>query len=266
MLKVKDVYKARKIYCPSCGKELIHLNEEGNSFWCDDCDLDIDLNPDEGTPVSIYNDILRVDWYNAEEGYWGDYNPANPDDENLLRFVVYFSSDGENWDEVEDASYCTQVPADTKIDTLTELLYTIFKEYASVIQGYPETSVKKLGERMSWISCIDRIRKSTLNILEQQDYQIHGPYMQDREQYFELEWYSPAGEDVIHSIFFDGTEKDFIKQFCKLAEDFDPDEHAEMWVDSRGRGGVPATIRELLDDAEAIKKHLAETAEKLKYK
>ena len=36
-----------------------------------------------------------------------------------------------------------------------------------------------------------------------------------------------------------------------------------MWVDGRGKNGVPSTIRELLVDAEAIQKHLTETADAL---
>jgi hypothetical protein len=41
---------------------------------------------------------------------------------------------------------------------------------------------------------------------------------------------------------------------------FDHDEHAEMWVEGRGKNGVPGTIRQLLDDAEAIDKMLQDLA------
>lgn len=42
---------------------------------------------------------------------------------------------------------------------------------------------------------------------------------------------------------------------------FDVDEHVELWVGSRGQNGVPGTIRELLEDAEAIDKLLEQLFE-----
>ena len=41
------------------------------------------------------------------------------------------------------------------------------------------------------------------------------------------------------------------------------DEHVELWVDSRGKNGVPGSIRELVKDAEAIDKMLQELADAL---
>ena len=114
-------------------------------------------NIDAETPMSLHDDLIRVDWYNAGEGYCGDYNPDNPEDENLLRFDVYVNEtkDGnpDNWAEVEDASYCTLVPADTDKKVLKEKLGVIFRAYREEIDDYPILfSVKKLGERLSWIT------------------------------------------------------------------------------------------------------------------
>ena len=59
---------------------------------------------------------------------------------------------------------------------------------------------------------------------------------------------------LIISLIYDGTEEDFIRQFERYAEDFDAEEHAEMYINMRGKRGVPnCTIRELLNDAEEIK-------------
>ena len=41
---------------------------------------------------------------------------------------------------------------------------------------------------------------------------------------------------------------------------FDVDEHVELWVNGRGKNGVPSRIRELVEDAEAIDKMLQELA------
>lgn len=75
----------------------------------------------------------------------------------------------------------------------------------------------------------------------------------------ELEKHSPAGEDFIFTI----NGKDIPAEVAEYAEDFDTDEHVELWVGGRGERGVPETVRELLEDAEAIQKMLDELAEAL---
>ena len=71
---------------------------------------------------------------------------------------------------------------------------------------------------------------------------------------------SPAGEDF----FFTANIEDFPREVERYADDFDPDEHIEMWIEARkhGTAGVPTT-RELVHDAEAIQKMLKELAEAL---
>lgn len=71
---------------------------------------------------------------------------------------------------------------------------------------------------------------------------------------------SPAGEDF----FFTANVKNFPQEVERYADDFDPDEHIEMWIEARkhGTAGVPTT-RELVHDAEAIQKMLKELAEAL---
>ena len=107
-------------------------------------DLDIE------TPVSIQGDIVRADWYDAYEGLYGDYDPEDPNDIHLLRFDIYKMEDGD-WVEVEDASYCTNIPFDTGRDVLVDKLRVIYEEYDDVLRSDPDASVKKLGEMLSWI-------------------------------------------------------------------------------------------------------------------
>ena len=54
------------------------------------------------------------------------------------------------------------------------------------------------------------------------------------------------------------------EQVREYAYDFDPEEHAEMWVESRGKRGVPDSIRTLIDDADAIKEMAFELADALR--
>lgn len=75
----------------------------------------------------------------------------------------------------------------------------------------------------------------------------------------ELESWSPAGENIVVDI----EGKDIPAEVAEYAEDFDPDEHAEMWVEGRGKRGVPSSIRELIDDANDIKEMLKTLADAL---
>ena len=64
----------------------------------------------------------KGEWIDIGEGWSGDYNPDDPTDTPLLRFDVLeltkveglFSDSPElEWEVLDDASYCTQMPADT---------------------------------------------------------------------------------------------------------------------------------------------------------
>ena len=102
-----------------------------------------------------------------------------------------------------------------------------------------------------------------INILEDNDIELLGVYAQDDEYVTELEMYSDEGEDVVFTFFFDGSDESFVREFRSYAEDFDPDEHASEWVESRGIGGCPSSIRALVEDAEGIKETLYAVADAL---
>lgn len=75
-----------------------------------------------------------------------------------------------------------------------------------------------------------------------------------------LSQFSPAGEDF----FFYADKKRFAESITEYAEDFDADEHAEMWVKNMHTvKGVPQSIRTLIDDADAIKQMLTELSEQI---
>jgi len=80
----------------------------------------------------------------------------------------------------------------------------------------------------------------------------------------ELEFskYSPAGEDF--SFVVSGkNEKEIVSEVKTYACDFDTEEHIEMWVDTKNHEtrslGIPS-IKELVEDADAIKEMLDELA------
>lgn len=69
----------------------------------------------------------------------------------------------------------------------------------------------------------------------------------------------PAGEDFIFGV----QKGNFVKNVREYADGFDVDEHVELWIEGRGKNGVPATSRELVEDAEAIRDMLNELATSL---
>lgn len=88
--------------------------------------------------------------------------------------------------------------------------------------------------------------------LERNEFRLCGINKQDDEYVAEVEFYSPLGEDFIMTIFFDGTNRDFVQQFQEYYYDYDADAHAADLIEYRGTNGVPSSIRDILDDAEAI--------------
>lgn len=94
--------------------------------------------------------VVRVEWVNLGEGLDGDYDPNDPQDIPLLRFDVYrLDSASKTWDAVDDSSYCTRFPTTATTTQMQEgLMYLMDFFYEPVRDNH---SVKKLGERMSWI-------------------------------------------------------------------------------------------------------------------
>ena len=73
----------------------------------------------------------------------------------------------------------------------------------------------------------------------------------DGTYYVLLQAHSPAGEDLPEEFEVESVEE-LVRDMRRRSDDFDADEHAEMWVSSRGENGVPYSIRELINDADAI--------------
>lgn len=104
------------------------------------------LSNEYNLPSIIRGDV-RIDWVNLKEGKDGDYDPSDPDDENLLRFDAYKMSNGE-WVEVEDSSYCTQVPAGTSEEILRRILVHFMDFIYDDVVGYGKA--KRKCEILSW--------------------------------------------------------------------------------------------------------------------
>lgn len=85
-------------------------------------------------------------------------------------------------------------------------------------------------------------------------YAVYEEPRQNNRTFVEMGKYSPAGEDFSMIIDFDAEDQaeSFLKDLWDYADNFDIDDHVEMWLPERGKGGCPDTARELVEDAEAI--------------
>ncbi len=81
-----------------------------------------------------------------------------------------------------------------------------------------------------------------------------GWYHEERN-YVELRKPSPAGEDFCMAIAFkkENPKETFLANLNEFWDNFNPEEHAAMWMPQRGKGGCPKSLLDLLTDAEEIK-------------
>jgi len=104
--------------------------------------------------IELIEGDVRVSWVNLGEGWSGDYNEDDPDDENLLRFDVERRAGedefGVEWEAVDDASYCTAVRADTNPEALMLGLRAIMGYVKDKVEGW--VSIKKECEWLSWMN------------------------------------------------------------------------------------------------------------------
>lgn len=104
------------------------------------------------------------------------------------------------------------------------------------------------------------------DILDNNDISVYHAEETDRGLEIGLEFYSDAGEDFIIDLECDSAES-FAEAFSEYARDFDPEEHAEMWIEARDTvSGVPQEISTLLEDANSIKEFLESVSAELEGK
>lgn len=102
-----------------------------------------------------------------------------------------------------------------------------------------------------------------IKVLEDKDFVVHEVEKQGNDYYIEINQGTPLGEDWWETIWFDGTDKGFIRAVRERWTNFDVDEEAEIWIEQRGKNGVPNSIRELVEDAIWKESMLDELADEL---
>lgn len=128
--------------------------------------------------MELIRDNVKIEWEAIGEGYSGDYNPKDPFDVELLRFYVSVLRDGV-WEEKEDGSYCTLFPANATDEEQMQGLQLLMDNFHPVLFDDPGAPIKKLGERMSWIS-LDNIGDSLEEKIKQAAAVVAGVSTQER--------------------------------------------------------------------------------------
>lgn len=99
--------------------------------------------------MELVREPVRVELEWIGEGWSGDYDDRDPDDEPLLRFTVSHRVNGE-WEQVDDASYCTQLSAlTTTEEERRRILASIMEQVYDDVAG--GRSIKRLCEDLSWL-------------------------------------------------------------------------------------------------------------------
>lgn len=95
-----------------------------------------------------------------------------------------------------------------------------------------------------------QLQKKLAQVLEANGWSFDQPQKQGKDYYLEINHETPAGEDWWETIWYDGTIEGFDISVYNRFMEFDVDEDVEMWVERRGKNGVPNSIRTLVENAE----------------
>jgi len=118
---------------------------------------DIEWIPEENKHSLYYEiakwgytqDNILVELESIGEGISGMYDPDNLADVELLRFYISRKVN-EQWCEIDDASYCTRLPASLSAQKKVKAMQIIMNKVAPRINE--GLSVKKACEELSWIN------------------------------------------------------------------------------------------------------------------
>ena len=95
---------------------------------------------------------VRVVLEHIGEGYGGDYDPADPDDDALVRFTIEQLVDGD-WHQVECGSYCTHLLATASPAVLSPAAAAIADAVEDPLRR--GESIKARCEALSWLCVRD---------------------------------------------------------------------------------------------------------------
>jgi hypothetical protein len=147
--------------CVPCGREHEWGNEpDGYHHVAFDAQgrvgkFDPEGHLEEEAEECIVKGDLKVAFMNIGEGWSGDYDPSDPEDNNLLR--VYISLRGgeagyPEWDEVEDGSICTSLPVETAPETRRRILEIVFAQAEVAVSREEKRISRHVMDELSYVN------------------------------------------------------------------------------------------------------------------
>ncbi len=98
---------------------------------------------------------LAVRWVQLGEGGSGDWDPDDPEDEELLRFDSLWRNPNGAWEDLECGSYCTRTPVNTPPGVRRQLLHKLMDFLRDAVRYYGDELTPDLDrhrmEEASWI-------------------------------------------------------------------------------------------------------------------
>lgn len=101
-----------------------------------------------------------------------------------------------------------------------------------------------------------KLNEKVIEILESNGFDLQSINEQTNGICAEIQQYTPEGEDWYEVVWFDGTDKGFIKGVEENYKNYDVEEEAEIWINQRGKNGVPDSIANLIEDSKWKKEKL----------
>lgn len=113
------------------------------------CPFEYDHDSPDGWTLT--DDGCRVELERLGDGRHGEYDPTDPDDEELLSFAVY-GQVGPFWWPVDEGAQTTQVPASANVEVRRALLRHVAALVADQVADAGEREAAALSERREGLS------------------------------------------------------------------------------------------------------------------
>jgi hypothetical protein len=155
LLMNDQAIEKHSVNCYFCGelvdeRECVPADKHNGGDGGDCCALCLARREVLFESVSLVRGNLKVEWEWIGEGNDGDYDPADKEDEPLLRFscsrreLVQLTGE-DDWEQLDDGSYCTQLPVTTPVSHLV-------RAALSILEAAEQPSPKRRFEELSWLN------------------------------------------------------------------------------------------------------------------
>lgn len=100
----------------------------------------------------LEHDNIRIEWVRLGEGYGGDYNPDDPEDEELLRFDLTVRDEDGEWPLEANESRCTLFPVNSDEVYLKGGLRWMLNRFLSREARHPMAGLRNAADLMSYVT------------------------------------------------------------------------------------------------------------------